>query len=83
MAQFQLDRPDQHPLIGEMVWVKEGAKPAGWPEDEEFDDLRGGYAPVTGIASAEEGFPFGTIEVGGWWYAPESLQIYSPADGGL
>lgn len=69
MAQSAQDLGYPHPLIGQTVRVKPGAKPSGWDPDENFDDAPAShYTTVKDVAVAEEGYPFGTVEVGGWWY---------------
>lgn len=59
----------KHPLIGTHVTVAANAKPAGWGDDEWADvsdtPQRG---TVTEVATGGDGFPFGTVEVLGWYW---------------
>jgi hypothetical protein len=72
MARTAQDLGYAHPLIGEGVTARAGAKPAGWGDDE-FDERLPMNATVTDVAQAEEGYPFGTIEAGGWYWDPKDL----------
>lgn len=65
-----------HLLIGVGVRVLPDAKPVGWDTDESFDDHPGiGYKTVTDVASSEDGCPFGSVEVAGWYWDPRDLSL--------
>lgn len=64
-----------HPLIGHVVTVRRGAKPAGWDPDEEFGEDPPVYATVKDVATAEDGYPFGTLEAGGQWWDFKDVQF--------
>jgi hypothetical protein len=66
----------EHPLIGQLMGINEdaGAKPAGWPEDQNFTDYpTRAMSPVTDVSGSEDGYSFGTIEVAGWYWDPKDL----------
>lgn len=65
-----------HPLMGEGVTIRQGAVPAGWDRDmEDFDEPTPVYATVTDVFGAEEGFPFGTVEAGGWAWDMKDVML--------
>lgn len=71
MARSAQDLEFPHPLVGQVAILRAGVKPAGWDEDEPFDELP--YADtrrgtIKDVAVAEEGHPFGTVELAGWWW---------------
>jgi hypothetical protein len=77
MARTATELGYAHPLIGQSVWVRAGAKPAGWG-DEDFDDpIYGGVSgrTVTDVAQAEDGHPFGTVEVYGWYWDFADIEL--------
>lgn len=69
------DRED-HFAIGLTATVQDGATPVGWDESMgEFDLVSASTAQITAVASSEEGCPFGSFEVHGWYWDPADLEI--------
>lgn len=67
----------RHPLIGHVALIRDGAQPAGVdPSDPllriQMDNRRG---TVTDVSSEEPGFPFGTVEVLGWYWDWQDLTV--------
>ena len=74
--QQRTSRP--HVLEGATVRVLPGAVPVGWDEDSmgEFTDHPGnGYRTVTDFAGVDDDSPYGSFEVGGWWWDPRDLLL--------
>lgn len=64
-----------HLLIGVGVRVLPRAKPVGWGDDPFNDHPGNGYKTVTDVASTEDGCPFGSVEVAGWYWDPRDLAL--------
>jgi len=63
-----------HFAVGLVVDVKDGAKPVGWGDDP-FTESVPKYRAVEAVAGSEEGCPFGSFSVGGWYWAPEDVVV--------
>jgi len=67
-----------HFAVGLQAQIKKGAKPVGWPEDEKFEDgpfVYEVWRQITEVAEGESGFPYGSFEVAGWYWAPTDITV--------
>ena len=64
----------EHFAIGLVVDVKPGSKPAGWGDDPFTEDVPT-YRTVEEVAGSEPGYPFGTFNVGGWYWSPADVNV--------
>lgn len=65
----------KHFAIGAAASVRAGAKPAGWPEGERYDDGLPQNRPIEAVAEAEDGLPYGSFEIDGWWWDPADIEL--------
>lgn len=68
----------EHFAIGLMVSIRKGARPCGWddlvnPEDTSGLPEAGQRYQVQSVWPATKAEPTGSVEVVGWFYAPEDL----------
>lgn len=60
----------EHFAIGLIVTVRDGAAPVG--TDTPLDE-RPVRMPITAVFGQETVAPFGSFEVGGWWWDPRDI----------
>lgn len=62
----------EHFAVGLVVDVKAGSKPVGWG-DQHFGEPCPVNAQVRSVAASEPSAPFGSFEVGGWYWHPADI----------
>lgn len=68
------DSVPQHFALGLVASVRPRAKPVGWG-DEPFTEERPTNRPITAVAETEFSLPYGSFEIGGWYWSPSDIVV--------